>query len=159
MLFRSFYDARAAAIADEGDKVNTAAHKTSLYSSYTDSEGKNLVLPSAATNKARIAAQAEAIGMTRKQAAHFADQEWAALTAGRKQWESLARDEWEKSNGKKAPNNFKTGMQFEDAGLSTATTAFINSQTDNGLAAKAKAFMARKSRALNDKDPGEDTTE
>lgn len=141
--------ARAAALSDGTDPVNTAAHKTSLYSSFTDADGKNIVLPSAATNKARIAGQAEALGLTRRQAQRFADEEWARITSNRADIISRMRAQKE-AGGTKLPNTVRVNVGLEDEGLTSFTSMYLSSQGDEGLAARVKAYAARRASAMRD---------
>lgn len=143
-------DARASALKDGTDPVNTAAHKTSLYSSFTDADGKNIVLPSAATNKARIAGQAEALGIPRRQAQRFADEEWARITANRSDIISRMRAKKEAEGGKPLANTVRINVGLEDEGLTSFTSAYLNSQGDEGLAARARLYMSRRQAAMKD---------
>lgn len=146
----SLNKARANALSDGTDPVNTASHKTSLYSSFTDAEGKNIVLPSASTNKARIAGQAEALGMNRRQAQRFADEEWARITANRSAIIAQIRAKKETEGGKPIPNTVRNNVQLEDEGLTSFTGAFLNSQGEEGLEARARLYMSRRASAMKD---------
>lgn len=153
--------AQADALKDKPDPINTAAHKTSLYSMFTDAEGKNVVLPSASTNKARIQGQAEAAGLSRKDAARFADEEWAQIVGDRNSIYNsyLGRQKIDP----KSLYSLKDKLRAEDESLSLYVSDYFKQADPNyGFTGRVKAFAERRSKARTSaltNQPKDDTEE
>jgi len=149
--------ARIAALDDKGEPVNTAEYRTLFYSTQTDADGKNLVLPSGSSNLGRIKGVVEELGLSEAQSAKFAKTEWANLMALREQ--AVAREKLiADPKGQKTYWSKQEIMQMEDSALTKLTDALTKDKSKEGALFQrasdyAKRRAANKARALKtDKD-------